>query len=68
MKKLMAIAAVALFTVSMNVNAQEQKPKDKKECCSAKGKDTKKAACCSADKATANAEKKACCSKDAKKA
>jgi len=59
MKNIVVVLAVALFSISMNVNAQE-KPKEetKKECSKDKkscDKD-KKAGCCAAKKA---AEKKA---------
>ncbi|WP_313803998.1 hypothetical protein [Flavobacterium sp.] len=63
MKKLVAIAVVALFTVSMNVNAQEKKTKGpaKKEAT------TKKESCSKeAKKDCATGEKKSCCA--AKKA
>ena len=63
MKNIVAILAVALFTVSMNVTAQEKKASGpaKKEAT------TKKEACSKEEKkACASGEKKACCA--AKKA
>ncbi|CAM3608815.1 hypothetical protein FSS13T_21690 [Flavobacterium saliperosum S13] len=63
MKNIVAILAVALFTVSMNVNAQEKKTSGpaKKEAT------TKKEECSKEEKkACSTGEKKACCS--AKKA
>jgi len=63
MKNIVAILAVALFTVSMNVNAQE-----KKQAGPAKKEATKKEACHKEGekKECASGEKKACCA--AKKA
>ncbi|KGO90274.1 hypothetical protein [Flavobacterium suncheonense] len=63
MKKMTAILAVALFTLSMNVTAQE-----KKQAGPAKKETTTKKESCSKDekKACASGEKKSCCS--AKKA
>ena len=51
MKNLVAVLAVALLSVSMNVNAQEKKPteKPKKECSAKEMKSCnkeKKAGCC----------------------
>lgn len=62
MKKLISIMAVAAFMLSMNVNAQEPKKKEKKETakteksCSTEAKkscstDAKTAGCCSSKKA-----------------
>lgn len=62
MKNIVAILAVALFTVSMNVNAQE-----KKQAGPAKKEVTTKKECSKDEKkACASGEKKACCA--AKKA
>jgi hypothetical protein len=49
MKKLVAVMALALLSVSMNVNAQEKKPKAKKEASTKEMKSCdkeKKAGCC----------------------
>ena len=71
MKNLVAVLAIALLSVSMNVNAQEKTPQEKakKECCSkdkkASAKDKKT---CSAEemKSCTDKEKKAgCCAKKA---
>jgi preprotein translocase subunit SecG len=59
MKKVIAVLAVALFTFSMNVTAQEKKTSGpaKKEATT-----TKKAACSTEEKkACSTGEKKACC-------
>ncbi len=64
MKNIVAILAVALFTVSMNVNAQE-----KKQAGPAKKEATKKESCHKGEgdkKECASGEKKSCCA--AKKA
>lgn len=62
MKNIVAILAVALFTVSMNVNAQE-----KKQAGPAKKEATTKKEACSKEekKACATGEKKSCCAKKA---
>ncbi|HSD14633.1 MAG TPA: hypothetical protein VLB74_08290 [Flavobacterium sp.] len=62
MKNIVAILAVALFTVSMNVTAQE-----KKQAGPAKKEATTKKESCSKEekKACASGEKKSCCAKKA---
>ncbi len=58
MKKVISVMAVAAFLFAANVNAQEQQPKEKKECSKKEMKSCdkdKKGGCCAGKKA---AEKK----------
>ncbi|AIG30560.1 hypothetical protein SL053_000832 [Flavobacterium psychrophilum] len=62
MKKLISTLAIVTFLFTTNINAQEAKPKDKKECTTHKDKKT----CDHKDKKTCTKEEMKSCTKDKK--